>query len=321
MAEIARHTLARDFRRIDPRDRARGPGRGAAARAAGLSRGAVAKRAQRSSSARRRGPDRLARSPASTRRACQIGRERLAARTVLWAAGVRPRRSARTLGVAARPRGPRAGRARPERAGPPGGLRDRRPRGARAGRQAGARASRRPPCRWAGTPRANIARAVAARPLAPFRYRDKGSLATIGRSRGGRRSGALHLSGFIAWLAWLFDPHLLPDRLPQPARRAVRVGLGLRRPTSAARGSSSATGASGVAAPFRTRPQRPTEAQKPTSSPAVAWTSCSVLPVRNWSSADGRRDVDASPRARTGSSAPRRSGTRSRSRSGARRPT
>jgi NADH:ubiquinone reductase (H+-translocating) len=38
----------------------------------------------------------------------------------------------------------------------------------------------------------------------PFRYHDKGSLATIGRSAAIAQFGKIHISGFIAWLAWLF---------------------------------------------------------------------------------------------------------------------
>jgi NADH dehydrogenase len=37
----------------------------------------------------------------------------------------------------------------------------------------------------------------------PFRYRDKGNLATIGRSRAVADIKGLRLSGFIAWLLWL----------------------------------------------------------------------------------------------------------------------
>jgi hypothetical protein len=37
-----------------------------------------------------------------------------------------------------------------------------------------------------------------------FHYRDKGSLATIGRAAAIAEFGKLHISGFIAWLAWLF---------------------------------------------------------------------------------------------------------------------
>jgi NADH:ubiquinone reductase (H+-translocating) len=39
---------------------------------------------------------------------------------------------------------------------------------------------------------------------AKFHYWDKGSLATIGRSAAIAEIGKIHISGFIAWLAWLF---------------------------------------------------------------------------------------------------------------------
>jgi len=38
----------------------------------------------------------------------------------------------------------------------------------------------------------------------PFRYLDKGSLATIGRAAAVAQFGKVHISGFFAWLAWLF---------------------------------------------------------------------------------------------------------------------
>jgi NADH dehydrogenase len=53
-----------------------------------------------------------------------------------------------------------------------------------------------------------IKRAVAAQPRETFEYLDKGSLATIGRSRAVADFGKLHISGYFAWLAWLFI-HLL----------------------------------------------------------------------------------------------------------------
>lgn len=37
-----------------------------------------------------------------------------------------------------------------------------------------------------------------------FRYWDKGSMATIGRSRAIAQIGRMHLTGFVAWLGWLF---------------------------------------------------------------------------------------------------------------------
>jgi NADH dehydrogenase len=38
----------------------------------------------------------------------------------------------------------------------------------------------------------------------PFRYLDKGSLATIGRAAAVAQFGSLHLGGFLAWVIWLF---------------------------------------------------------------------------------------------------------------------
>jgi len=39
---------------------------------------------------------------------------------------------------------------------------------------------------------------------APFHYWDKGSLATIGRAAAVAQFGKIHVSGFLAWLSWLF---------------------------------------------------------------------------------------------------------------------
>jgi len=41
-------------------------------------------------------------------------------------------------------------------------------------------------------------------PRPPFHYYDKGSLATIGRAAAVAQFGKIHISGFMAWLAWLF---------------------------------------------------------------------------------------------------------------------
>jgi NADH dehydrogenase len=53
-----------------------------------------------------------------------------------------------------------------------------------------------------------IRRSVAGTPNEEFEYLDKGSLATIGRSRAVADFGKIHISGLFAWLAWLFI-HLL----------------------------------------------------------------------------------------------------------------
>lgn len=48
-----------------------------------------------------------------------------------------------------------------------------------------------------------IARDLAGAPRKPFRYTDKGTMATIGRSRAITQTRRLSLSGFPAWIVWL----------------------------------------------------------------------------------------------------------------------
>jgi NADH dehydrogenase len=43
---------------------------------------------------------------------------------------------------------------------------------------------------------------LASRRRPTYRYRNKGSLATIGRSRAVGDFGILHVSGFVAWVMW-----------------------------------------------------------------------------------------------------------------------
>jgi NADH dehydrogenase len=49
----------------------------------------------------------------------------------------------------------------------------------------------------------NIWRSIKSQPRKPFKYLDKGNLATIGRAAGVAEFGRLHLSGVIAWIFWL----------------------------------------------------------------------------------------------------------------------
>ena len=49
-----------------------------------------------------------------------------------------------------------------------------------------------------------IRRELAGQPRENFKYRDKGSLATIGRAAAVGQFGKIHISGFVAWLSWLF---------------------------------------------------------------------------------------------------------------------
>ena len=145
------------------------------------------------------------------------GSERIAARTVIWAAGVAGSplgaELARGSGADARPRRPRRRRARPEPARPSRDLGDRRPRRRAQPRperdDAGAR---RQPGRQADGPHGRGQhRCAGSRGEATlaFRYRDYGNLATVGRKAAVVELavpgfGALRFSGLAAWLFWLF---------------------------------------------------------------------------------------------------------------------
>lgn len=50
----------------------------------------------------------------------------------------------------------------------------------------------------------NVSRAIASQPLEPFRYRDYGAMATIGRGEAVAVVGPVRTSGLVAWLLWLF---------------------------------------------------------------------------------------------------------------------
>ena len=132
-----------------------------------------------------------------------IGAERISAGTVLWAAGVAASPIARSLGVPL----DRAGRVTPEPtlalAAHPnifivGDLcvfvQDGKPLPgvAQVAMQQGTRAGK------------NVLRAIAGQPLEPFRYRDYGIMATIGRGAAVGDVFGLKISGFFAWLFWIF---------------------------------------------------------------------------------------------------------------------
>jgi NADH dehydrogenase len=132
-----------------------------------------------------------------------IGDERIETRTVLWAAGVQASPLARSLGVPL----DRAGRVlvredltipTSDRIFVIGDLAAVTQEGelvpgvAPAAIQGGQYAAR------------AIVNSVEGRTTPPFRYRNKGSLATIGRAAGVADFNRIHLSGPIAWLAWLF---------------------------------------------------------------------------------------------------------------------
>jgi NADH:quinone reductase (non-electrogenic) len=129
--------------------------------------------------------------------------QRISAETVLWAAGVAASPIAKSLGV----RLDRVGRvpAEPTLAVP--GHREIFVAGdicalqqdgawlpgvAQVAMQQGAHAAR------------NILRAIDGKPLQPFRYRDYGIMATIGRGSAVGEIFGLKISGFFAWLFWIF---------------------------------------------------------------------------------------------------------------------
>ena len=203
LAEIARHVLTRDFRRIDP----------ASARVALIEAGprvltAYPPRLSDAAAARLRhmGVDvRLgeAVSAIDARGVTLQSGERIDSSCVLWAAGVAASPLARTLDVPL----DRAGRVivEPDLSVP--GSSDifvigdlasvKAPDGkpvpgvAQGAIQGGHHAA---DC---------IRRTLIGRAREPFRYRDRGSLATIGRAAAVADIGALRTEGFFAWILWL----------------------------------------------------------------------------------------------------------------------
>jgi NADH dehydrogenase len=131
-------------------------------------------------------------------------RERLEARTVIWAAGVTPSPLAGMLGEATGAELDRAGRVTVE----PDLTLPGHPEVFALGDMVRVRGMELPGLapvamqqgRYAA--RAVKARLRGERP-APFRYIDKGNLATIGRARAVAEIKRLKLSGFIAWVTWL----------------------------------------------------------------------------------------------------------------------
>jgi len=202
LAEVARHTLPGDFRHIDPKS----------ARVVLVEAGPRVLPAyppDLSESARRQlealgvhvwtgaavtGVD---------AEGVQMGADRLAARTVVWAAGVEASPLARSLGVQL----DRAGRVQVEPDLSIPGRPDIFVIGDLAAVESDGRAvpGVAPAAIQMGRhAAANVLRRLRGEPTAAFRYRDKGSLATVGRSRGVAVIGRLKLSGFFAWAAWLF---------------------------------------------------------------------------------------------------------------------
>jgi len=201
LAEIARHTLRGEFRRIDP-------ARARIILVEGTDRVLPPYPPDLSEKARRQleglGVVVFTKKMVTDVDATGVwlGEERIAARTLVWAAGVAASPIGRSLGVPV----DRAGRVKvgtdltvpghkevfvtgdlalvEEDGRPVPGV-------APAANQMGRHAA------------LNIIRAVEGQPHAAFHYVDKGSLATIGRKAGVALIGRLKLWGAPAWLAWL----------------------------------------------------------------------------------------------------------------------
>jgi len=202
LAEIARVTLARDFRRFDP----------ASARVLLVEAGPrilpafPAELADKAAAA-------LARMGVELRTGTTVrdidaagialGGERIPAATVLWAAGVRATGLLASLGVAL----DRGGRVP---VGPdltlPGHPEVQVIGDAAAVAWRGATVPGMCPgaLQMGAHAAANVARALRREAPLPFRYRDKGSLATIGRKQAVAELGRLRLAGFPAWVLWVF---------------------------------------------------------------------------------------------------------------------
>lgn len=202
IAEIAGRTLARDFRHFDPTTAKvillEGGDRVLPSFAPELSEAAL-------TSMKRLGVEvRLgARVTDVSADAVRIGDEVIRTRTVLWAAGLAASSLTKGLGVET----DRAGRVKIEKdltiPGDPrvyvvGDLLSAQQDGApipgvaQVAMQSGRVAAQ------------NILRTLSDTPRQPFRYVDKGSMATIGRAKAVADVNGRRFSGFVAWLLWLF---------------------------------------------------------------------------------------------------------------------
>jgi NADH:ubiquinone reductase (H+-translocating) len=197
LSEIARQTMLRDFRRINPTSArvilVEGKERVLPTYPSDLSAKAAAQ-------LKKLGVEVITNAIVTNlnEREVRIGDKTIPTRTVLWAAGVQASPLARSLGVPL----DRAGRVVVESdltipghpevfvIGDLAAVPD-VPGVAPAAIQEGVHTAR------------NIERAIEGQPLRAFHYHDKGSLATIGRAAAVAEVGRFHISGFLAWFAWL----------------------------------------------------------------------------------------------------------------------
>ncbi|MCA9636641.1 MAG: NAD(P)/FAD-dependent oxidoreductase [Myxococcales bacterium] len=199
LAEIGKHTLSRDFRNFNPADARVVLIEGGPRLLAGMD-ARLAEEARRQLVARGVDVRLSARVETIDAEGVVFGGERIAARTVLWAAGVRASPLAEMLGAPLE-----RGRVRVEPdlslpghpevfvVGDMAALQQDGawlPGVAQVALQGGHQAAR------------NLLRRQAGAPTEPFHYRDKGSMATIGRSAAVAEVGRLRTTGIFAWVLW-----------------------------------------------------------------------------------------------------------------------
>jgi NADH dehydrogenase len=102
----------------------------------------------------------------------------------------------------------------------------------------------------------------------PFRYRHQGDLATIGRKAAVVRLNRLTLTGFLGWAFWGWRT-LFPDRLAQPHRGRLQLGLGLRHVRAAAPDSSPSLPMQNPRKPSATGPSGQPSAATPATDAGV----------------------------------------------------
>jgi len=202
LAEVARQTLARDFRHIDTAQ-ARVVLVEAAKKVLGTFDDSLSARAQ--DQLKRLGVEVRLGLPVSeiTAHGVQVGSEWIGAKTIIWAAGVAASPLARSLNVPL----DRAGRVLvdPDLTVPGvdnvyviGDLAHLEQEGkavpgiAPAAMQEGRQAA------------SNLLRSLGGQERLPFRYHDKGMLATIGRGAAVAHIGSIRASGYLAWILWIF---------------------------------------------------------------------------------------------------------------------
>jgi NADH dehydrogenase len=216
IAELARDTLAGEFRKVDPR-----ASRVLLVETTDRVLGGFADPLPRRA---RRSLERLGVTPmldqtvvdvtedAVTLQAGDGTRSEIPTRTVVWAAGVTGSPLARMLGEASGAEVDRAGRVtvqpdlslpgHPEVLALGDMVRVREAESGRSITYPGLAPVAMQEGRYAARV---VAERVAGKPaLAAFRYRDKGTLATIGRARAVAEVKGLRFSGFLAWITWLF---------------------------------------------------------------------------------------------------------------------